>query len=455
MIKIKKINISKFILPLIVFFFTVLLILSLPVLLDYNSMKNIIEKKVTSEFKINLKILDNISLKIFPKPHYLIKKANLDLNHENQKSAIIETKNLKIFIPLNKIYSKSNFKINKIEIEKSNIYFKINDVINFRNHLYYKINNPIFVKNSKFFFLDKSNNIILISPINNINYSINKKSNSKELKIKGNIFDIDYSSHWERFYEEPKNSLNEIKLKNPNLTIKNSFSFEENLVFRGNSYINFLNEDFIIDYVIRDNQIFIKSPNQNKKQKIKLLSKIELNPFSFDATISFEQKDISFFTDNLLNIISSINEEYLGNINGKLTLVVNNLKNQIIDNGKINFFVKEKKISLENSIFEIEDIGKIKSDFRYYENKGDLIFASENVFELANKKEFSRKFQVSTTKLKNINRIYFDLEKNIDSGEISISNIYLNEIDTKYFSDEYYIIKNYQVLKGLIRKLLS
>ena len=139
MIKIKKINISKFILPLIVFFFTVLLILSLPVLLDYNSMKNIIEKKVTSEYKINLKTLDNISLKIFPKPHYLIKKANLDLNHENQKSAIIETKNLKIFIPLNKIYSKSNFKINKIEIEKSNIYFKINDVIDFRNHLYYKI----------------------------------------------------------------------------------------------------------------------------------------------------------------------------------------------------------------------------------------------------------------------------------------------------------------------------
>ena len=455
MIKIKKINISKFILPLIVFFFTVLLILSLPVLLDYNSMKNIIEKKVTSEYKINLKTLDNISLKIFPKPHYLIKKANLDLNHENQKSAIIETKNLKIFIPLNKIYSKSNLKINKIEIEKSNIYFKIKDILDFRNHLYYKINEPIFVKNSKFFFLDKNNNIILISPINKINYFINNKNNSKELKIKGNIFDINYSSYWKRFYDKPKSSLNEIKLKNPNLTIKNSFSFEDNLKFRGNSYINFLNEDIIFDYIIRDDQIFIKSPNRNKNQKIKLLSKIELNPFSFDTTISFEQKDISFFTDNLLNIILNINEEYLGNINGKLNLAVNNLKNPIIDNGNINFFIKEKIINLENSIFEIKNIGKIKSDFRYYENKGDLIFSSENVFEISNKKDFSRKFQLSFKKLKNINRIYFDLEKNIDSGEISISNIYINEIDTKYFSDEYYIIKNFQVLKGLIRKLLS
>ena len=57
--------------------------------------------------------------------------------------------------------------------------------------------------------------------------------------------------------------------------------------------------------------------------------------------------------------------------------------------------------------------------------------------------------------LENIDRIYFDLERNIDNGEISISNIYINEIDTKYFSEEYYIIKNFQVLKVLIRKLLS
>ena len=87
-------------------------------------------------------------------------------------------------------------------------------------------------------------------------------------------------------------------------------------------------------------------------------------------------------------------------------MVVNNLKNSIINNGKINISIKEKEIKLENSLFEVKDIGKVRSNFRYYENKGDLIFASENIFEITNKKEFSRKFQLSSKKIKSINRSF-------------------------------------------------
>ena len=165
MSKIKKNNSAKIILPSIIIFFTIILISSLPVLLNYNSIQNLIEKKVASEFKINLKILDNISLKIFPKPHYLIKKAHLDLNIENDKSSVIKTNNLRIFIPIKKLYSRSNIEIEGIEINEANIYFALNDVLDFRNHLYYKINKPIYIKKSKFFLLDKDKKTILISPI--------------------------------------------------------------------------------------------------------------------------------------------------------------------------------------------------------------------------------------------------------------------------------------------------
>ena len=106
----KKINSSKFILPSIIVFFTVILFLSLPVLLKYKSIQNKIEKKISSEFKINLKNLDDISFKIFPRPHYLVKKANLDLNIKDDKSSIIETNNLKIFISAKNIYSKKKHK---------------------------------------------------------------------------------------------------------------------------------------------------------------------------------------------------------------------------------------------------------------------------------------------------------------------------------------------------------
>ena len=451
----KKINSFKVILTSIVVFFTVILFLSLPVLFNYNSIQNQIEKKVYSEFKINLKIFDDISFKIFPRPHYLVKKANLDLNIKDDKSSIIETNNLKIFISAKNIYSKKNINIEGIEIGNANIYFKIKDILDFRNHLYYKINKPIYIKNSKFFLQDIKNKTILISPIRKMSYFINNKNNSKELKIKGNIFDVNYHSSWKRFYDKPKNSLNEINLKNPNIFIKNFFSFEDKSNFRGKSSINFLNEDFIINYLMKDNKIIINSPNQIKNQKIKLNSIIELEPFFFDATIDINQKDNNFLIDNLLNFILNSKEEYLENVNGKLTLVVNNLKNSIINNGNINISIKEKKIKLENSLFEVNNIGKVRSNFRYYENNGDLIFASENIFEITNKKEFSRKFQLSSKKIKSINRIYFDLEKNIDNGEISISNIYLNKVDTEHFSEKYYIIKNLHELKVLIRNFLT
>ena len=451
----KKIDSSKIILPSIIVFFTVILFLSLPVLFNYNNLQNKIEKKFYSEFKINLKILGDISFKFFPRPHYLVNKANLDLNIEDDKSSIIEIKNLKIFIPTNKIYSKTEINIEGFEIHNTNIYFNIKDILDFRNHLYYKINKPIYIKKSKFFLLDKNKKTILISPIRKIKYLINNKNNSKELKIKGNIFDVDYYSFWKRDYDNPNKTLNEIRLKNPNLFIKNFFSFKGKLFFKGKSSINFLNEDIIINYLMKDSKIYIDSPNQNSSQKIKLNSKIELDPFFFDAKINIDHKDTNFLIDNLLSIILNSKEEYLGNMNGNLTLVVNNLKNSIINNGNINLSIKEKVIKLEKSLFEIKGIGKIRSDFRYYENKGDLIFASENILEITNKKEFSRKFQVNSKSVKNINKIYFDLEKNIDNGEISISNIYLNKIETENFSEEYYIIKNIQILKALVRNILS
>ena len=216
---------SKIILSSVLIFFSIILFLSLPVLFNYNSIQNVIEKKVSSEFKINLKINGDIALKVFPRPHYLVKNANLDLNIENDNSSIIETSHLKIFIPIRKIYSRSNIEINGIELENVNIYFNKDDILDFRNHLYYKINKPIYIKKSKFFLLDKNKNTILISPLKKINYLINKKNNSKQLKINGNIFDVNYSSFWKRNYDNPNATLNEIRMKNPNLNIKNFFSY--------------------------------------------------------------------------------------------------------------------------------------------------------------------------------------------------------------------------------------
>ena len=164
---------------------------------------------------------------------------------------------------------------------------------------------------------------------------------------------------------------------------------------------------------------------------------------------------MNFLIDNVLNHILSLNENYLEKINGELSLVINDIENSIINSGNINISIKEKLIKLDNSLFKINNVGNIKSNFKYFESNGDLIFLSNNILEITNKKEFARKFQISQKKIKNVNHIFFDLEKNIDNGEISISNIYLNKIDKDKNFDEFYIIKNIQSLKSLIREALS
>ena len=453
MSKSKNKNFLKFVLPSVIIFFSTILFLSLPVLLNYNSIQNVIEKKVATDFKINLKILGDISFKILPSPHYLVEKANLDLNTQNDSSSIIETKDLKIFIPFKKIYSRSNIQINRIEIENANIYFQMKDILDFRNHLYYKINKPVYIKKSNFFLIDENKQTILISQLKKIKYLIDIKNNSKQFKIDGNIFDVDYLSLWKRNYDNPNETFNEINIKNPNIDIKNLFLLEGAKKFSGKSIINFLNEKIIINYKFQDNKILVDTPNEN--QNIEFVSKIELDPFFFESKINIYNKDINFFIDYLLSYIFNSEEQYLGNMNGNVSLEISNLKNSLINNGVINFSIKDKSIKLKKSQFKVQDIGNIDSQFWYYVNNGDLIFISENMFELKNKKEFSRKFQVSSKKLKDVNKIYFNLEKNLDNGEISISQVYINKIDKEKFSEKIFIIKNIQLLKAFIRDILS
>ena len=199
----RKKNIFELVLFSNIAIFTTILYLSIPALFNYENLENVIENKFYKEFNVVLKIQDKISYKVLPKPHLLIKKATLDLNKNDAKSSIIETENLKIFLKPGSIYSGSKIELDKVEITKTNFKFNIKDIKDFRNHMFNKINKPIIIKKSKFFYVDEKNEVILISPTNFIEYSINLENKFKLFKIKGNIFDTNYNSTWKKFYDDP------------------------------------------------------------------------------------------------------------------------------------------------------------------------------------------------------------------------------------------------------------
>tara|TARA_B100001250_G_scaffold405716_1_gene423639 strand:- start:1055 stop:2425 length:1371 start_codon:yes stop_codon:yes gene_type:complete len=451
----KKISPFKIILTLILTISSIIIFLSIPVLFNYKSIESKIEKEFYSQFKINLEVLDKVNYSLLPRPHLIINKAKLDLDISNDKSSIIEISDIKVFLLINNIFSKKNIRIDSLEINNANINFKLNDVKKFRNHLFYKINRPIKIINSKFFYLDKKNNVILISPIYKLDYFIDNNNEVKKLKIKGNIFDIKFSSLWKRNYNFPKQTYNEIKFRKPNILIKNLFSFQNDKNFSGNSIINLLGEEININYLVKEDRIILKSNNEQKNHKFKINSIIELNPFYFDSQITLINTKFEFFTDYLLNYLSNYSKNLLGNLTGELSLNLKDIENEIIDSGKITLSINEKSLDISEASFEIKSVGTIKSNFKYYDDKGDLILSSNNVFELKNKKEFSKMFYLSKNNIKNINKIYFDLEKNIDTGEFLISNIQLNKLSSDNNLDKSYIIKNLKDFKKILKKILS
>ena len=450
----KKIDPSTIVLSSIILVFTIVSFLSLPVLFNYKSIQNEIENKFFSEFKINLKILDDISFAVFPRPHLIIKKANLDFNIEDDDSAIVEVENLQLFIPTNKIYSKKNIVVTDIKFQNINLNLKVSDLEDIRNHLYYKINKPITISNLKIFLEDDENNIILISPIKKINYYINENFTSKEFKMSGSIFDIEFKSNWKRNYDSPKISLNEINFNNPDIYIKNIFNYKSKKEFSGSSSIDFLNENISFNYNFKDSIIKIDSPEKKNNQKIKLNSTIELNPFLFDGDIIFEEKNINFITDYILNAILNLDQTLIENFNGNLRLILSNLDSKLLNSGKISLSINEGEIKAENSFFEIYKIGTIKTNFKYIIKEGELFFETQNILSIHDQKELSRKFQLNYKKVRNIKKIYFDFKRNIDTGDMFISNIYFNDKNSKNLLEEIVQINNMLVLKSTLRDIL-
>ena len=450
----RKKNIFKFVLFANIAIFSTILFLSIPVLFNYENLENEIENKFYREFNIYLKIQDKISYKVLPKPHLLIKKATLDLNENDTKSSLIETKNLKIYISIENIYSKSNMEIDRVEITETNFNFKIQDIKDFRDHMFNKINKPVKIKKSKFFYLDEKNNVISISPIHVLEYLINIENKFKKLKIKGNIFDTKYISTWKKFYDVPKKTFTEVKFKNPNITISDNFTLKDYPNFSGDSLITFLNENIGLKYKFDKDKIIINSSTDVPNQKIKIFSNINLNPFYFDAKITLIEKNYKFLINYLLNYLINVDKNILENLNGKLTLFFRDLKNEIIDSGKIDLVVEEKSIKIINSNFKINNIGIINSNFKYYEKEGELIFISSNELKIEDHREFARKFQLDFDKSKKVKKIFFDLEKNINNDEFIISNIHINKINQNQKNDEFYNITTIQILKSVLRSLL-
>ncbi len=444
----------RLILAAIAIIFSSFTILSLPVLFNYKSKVDIIEKNFYKNFKIYLKSGDKISYKPFPKPHLLVENASLSLHKSSNKRNLLNSDNLKIFISLRDIYLRSFNNIISSQISDTNIELYMSDIIDIRKHLYEKINEPIVLNNCKIFIKNKNNEVILISPVNKISYKINNKNKFKQFIFDGEIFGLKYKSEWKRNYAKPTTTVQSINIFNPNIEIKNIFKFINNKKFNGLTEIVYSKDKLNYNFSFRNNSLKINSP-EAKNTNFNLDSEIQLSPFYFKGELIIRNKKVESIIDNLLINLLIYDENYLNNVNGELKIKFKDLNNKLIKNGEIDLIVNDKKINLKEARFDLDKIGYIKTELSFSEIQGELKFIAKNRLIIENHIEFAKIFQISSKKIKNINQMDFDIEKDLGDNNFIISNIKIDNKENKNSSSEVFLVKNIQNLRSYIRKVID
>ena len=455
MIKKLKVTIfAKFIFLLIALCFLFFIYLSIPVLFNYKSIENIIETKFYSSFKINLNINGDIKYQLLPKPYLLISDSSLTINHYNEDISF-EIKNLKVFISSNSLYPKSKINFEKFEIQNTNFKIKKKEYKALRNYFHNSESKPFNIKKSKIFILDEKDETLIISPIEKINYITSEKDNFKKLNIKGNLFDLNFNSLWKKKYNSEMISQIDIDFKEPNILIKNESNFNNDYSFAGSTFLNFLNQNIEIKYQFKNNIISIKSPENNNDIKIECV--IELKPFYLNSNLILNRQNLNFLIDELVFSILNLSSDLVGNLNGDLKLTLTNVEHELIRDGYIIFNIENKSIKFNKVIFNISDIGVIESEINYENEMGELIFNSSNVIKINNKKNFAKKFQLNKSKVNDLNKIFFKIKKNINTGSISIFDININQLDdeNKNKQELFYNIRNSQELKSLVKRFIN
>ena len=414
-------NFNKYVIAIIAVLFVYIFYLLIPLLYDKNWVQNKIISKLDTEFNISLSNSFDISYRILPKPHYLIKES---------KTTFAEIKVLNVFINQNNFFNKDNIKINGVVIEEAN-FSLLND--NFK--MIYKVSenkfskNKIKINNSNIFLKDNSKEIISIIKISNAFLFYDEKNLFNLLDLKGKIFNIPFKLRYQNTLDLKK----KIKIKVPDLKleiINETLKIDEDSS-TGINDISILSSSINTKYNIKDQIVIFQSDDSRVyNSKIDYNGQLEINPFDLNLKINLHNYKIS----NLLrpnSIISEfINSGLLFNENISVHSLVNiksNKKDEIFNEAKLQLRILNGKISFDNSIFINNNIGLIEVSNSDLFLENDKLFLTANLsIDIKNTDKLFSFLNTSKKLRKNIKDIKLNIIYDFLSNDIQFKNIKIN-----------------------------
>jgi len=423
---------NKYIITAISILFAYIFYLLIPLLYDKNWVQNKIVNKLSSEFNINLSNSFDISYRILPKPHYLIRDS---------KTSLAEIKTLNVFISQNNFFNKESTRINKVTIKEANFFLLSNDLKTLYKNSENKFSEKkIKINNSNIFFKDNLNEVISIIKISNAFLFFDEKNLFNLFDLNGEVFNIPFELN----YQNTINSKKKIKIKAPDIKLKiiNELFKKDEDLNSGMNNISILNSSIKTKYSIKDQIVIFQSDvSKASNPKINYNGQLAINPFDLNLKIDLYNYKIS----NLFRLNSIINEfiksGLLFNENISVHTSVNiesTKKDKIFNEAKLELKVLNGKISFDNSVFINNNIGLLEvSNSDLFLEKDKLILTANLSINIKNTDKLYSFLNTNKRLRKDIKNIELNIIYDFLSNEIAFKNI---KIDDNKVSDQFYNI---------------
>ena len=436
-------NFNKYLIIFIASLFSYLFYLSIPVLYNKSWVQRNIEDQLFKEFKINFSISSNISYRILPAPHFLIKDSKIFKQTNEKTVSLADIKELKVFISQRNLFNKKKIIVKFIKIDNANFSLSRDDLKLLRNNTNNKHSKKIIeINGGNVFLKDNLDVTIAIIKISKAISFFDNENLSNKFDLKGKVFNVPFSLKYRKEFNSFKSEKINIIAKTLKLNIIDIYKENETNLNFGKNIISFLNHSINTSYNIKDGVVTFNSFNSKiKNNKVVYDGRLSINPFDLNLNINLDDYGLL----KLLDINSILNEliktELLFNNNISINTLIKttaSTKKEIFQDVNINFNIVNGKINFNKTRLINKKIGLLElnnSNLRFENDR--LILNTDIMFEINNSNELFSLLQTNKRSRKQIKNILINLDYDFLTNQIEFNNF---KIDDKNLNDKLLVI---------------
>ena len=394
----------------------------IPTFYNKNTIQNKIKNQILKNYNIEIKFNEKINYSLLPKPHFVAK--DLLILREGKEIGLAE--NFKIFIGVNKFFSKDNLVVKDLVFQKTDFNIYKDDLVFFQDLLKTEPSeNKIIFKNSNIFLKDGYDETLFINKIKKSEFYYDSINLVNVFSSENEIFNLPYKLviKNDKFNKLINSKFNSKKIR---LNIENIIFYDDKIK-RGLLDILFINKNTSLEYQIKKNSLNFVTQNQKNIYD----GLVEFKPFYLEANFNYEGLSTKYLFNNDSILIELIKSELFKNQNFNMNINFN-VKDIINIDELNNLFLKleiesgDVKLSNSNVMWKDDLLISLNESLLTYD-QGEIFLTGRINVDIKDIRDFYSSFQINKKYRKQIKQIQFDFNYNFTEEKISFDNFTIDK----------------------------